>query len=184
MPPVQLPQGGGAGHEHQLEQRQGAPTPSAPPGRAAHGGGRMNSRRLNAFVEALLRNRRPKKFKPDADDADAMRAAIELRASRADEARPRPEFVSDLRRELARDLSDDITPGDQLASRRVSRRRILEGVGIAAAAVTAGVILDREVLETGHSRTSSAERQLVPDKGTGRPAAGRADLPKAQGRPF
>src|SRR5260370_22107377 len=122
MPPVQLPQGGGAGHEHQLEQRQGAPTPSAPPGRAAHGGGRMNSRRLNAFVEALLRNRRPKKFKPHADDADAMRAAIELRASQPDEARPRPEFVSDLRRQLQSDLSRDAIPGDQPAAPPEARR--------------------------------------------------------------
>jgi nitrite reductase/ring-hydroxylating ferredoxin subunit len=144
----------------------------------------MNSRRVNAFVEALLRNRRPKKFKPDADDAGAMRAAIELLASRADEARPRPEFVSDLRRELGRELSEDTTPGDQLANRRVSRRRILEGVGIAAAAVTAGVILDREVLETGHTGTSSAERQLVPDKGTWQPVAASADLTNGQVAPF
>ena len=140
----------------------------------------MNTRRLNAFVEALLRNRRPKKFKPDADDADVMRAAIELRASQPDEARPRPEFVSDLHRQLDRDLSDDITPGDQLANRRVSRRRILEGVGIAAATVTAGVILDREVLDTGHTTTPNAERQLVPDKGTWQPVAATADLTNGQ----
>jgi cytochrome b6-f complex iron-sulfur subunit len=144
----------------------------------------MNTRRLNAFVESLLRNRRPKKFKPDADDAGAMRAAIELRASQPDEARPRPEFVSDLRRELDRDLSDDITPGDQLANRRVSRRRILEGVGIAAAAVTAGVVLDREVLDTGHTTTPNAERQLVPDKGTWQPVAATADLTNGQVAPF
>lgn len=144
----------------------------------------MNTGRLNAFVEALLRNRRPKKFKPDADDADAMRAAIELRASQPDEARPRPDFVSDLRRQLDRDLSDDITPEDQLASRRVSRRRILEGVGIAAAAVTAGVILDREVLDTSHRTTPNAERQLVPDKGTWQPVAATADLTNGQVAPF
>ena len=144
----------------------------------------MNPGRLNAFVEALLRNRRPKKFRPDADDADAMRAAIELRASQSDEARPRPEFVSDLRRQLDRDLSDDITPGDQLANRRVSRRRILEGVGIAAAAVTAGVILDREVLDTGHTTIPNAERQLVPDKGTWQPVAATADLTNGQVAPF
>jgi nitrite reductase/ring-hydroxylating ferredoxin subunit len=144
----------------------------------------MNTRRLNAFVDALLRNRRPKKFKPDADDADAMRAAIELRAAQPDEARPRPEFVSDLRRQLDRDLSDDTAPGDQLAGRRVSRRRILEGVGIAAAAVTAGVILDREVLDTGHTTTPNAERQLVPDKGTWQPVAATADITNGQVAPF
>jgi cytochrome b6-f complex iron-sulfur subunit len=144
----------------------------------------MNSRRLNAFVEALLRNRRPKKFKPDADDADAMRAAIELRASQPDEARPRPEFITDLRRQLDRDLGGDTSPEDQLASRRVSRRHILEGVGIAAAAVTAGVILDREVLDTGHTTTPNVERQLVPDKGTWQPVAASADLTNGQVAPF
>lgn len=144
----------------------------------------MNTRRVNAFVEALLRNRRPKKFKPDADDAEVMRAAIELRASQPEEARPRPEFVADLRRQLHRDLSDDTTPGDQLASRRVSRRRLLEGVGIAAAAVTAGVILDREVLDTGHTTTPNAEHQLVPDKGTWQPVAATTDLTNGQVAPF
>jgi len=144
----------------------------------------MNSRRLNAFVEALLRNRRPKKFKPDADDADAMRAAIELRASQSEEARPRPEFVSDLRRQLESDLSGDAIPGDQLAGRRVSRRRLLEGVGIAAAAVTAGVILDREVLDAGHTTTPNAERQHVPDKGTWQPVAATGELTNGQVAPF
>jgi hypothetical protein len=65
----------------------------------------MKKRRLSAFAEALLRNRRPKKFKANADDADAMRAAIELRASQAEDARPRPEFVADLHRQLDRSLS-------------------------------------------------------------------------------
>ena len=38
----------------------------------------MNARRLSAFVDSLRRNRRPKAFTPDADDVEAMRAAIEL----------------------------------------------------------------------------------------------------------
>ena len=49
-------------------------------------------------------------FKPDADDAEAIRAAIELQASQAEEARPRPQFVSDLRGQLEGDLSDDPAP--------------------------------------------------------------------------
>jgi cytochrome b6-f complex iron-sulfur subunit len=142
----------------------------------------VSTRRVNAFVEALLRNRRPKKFKADADDAEAMRAAIELRASQPEEAVPRPEFVADLHHQLRRDLSDD--HGDQLTSRRVSRRRLLEGVSIAAAAVTAGVILDRQVLDTGHTTTPNAERQLVPDKGTWQPVAAAADLTNGQVAPF
>ena len=64
----------------------------------------MKKRRLSTFVEALLGNRRPKKFTADADDADAMRAAIELRASQPEDARPRSEFVAELHRQLDRSL--------------------------------------------------------------------------------
>ena len=144
----------------------------------------MKKRRLSAFVEALLRNRRPKKFNADADDAEAMRAAIELRASQPQEARPRPEFVADLHRQLDRSLNAETGAGDQVAIRRVSRRRLLEGMGIAAAAVTAGVILDREVLDTGGPSTSNTQQPLVPDHGTWQPVAGSADLGNGQVVPF
>src|SRR5262252_2835793 len=120
----------------------------------------MKKRRLSAFVENLLRNRRPKKFNADSDDADAMRAAIELRASQAEEASPRPAFVADLHRQLDRSLSAETAAGDQLSIRRVSRRRLLEGVGIAAAAATAGVFLDREVLDTGGPSASNTQQTL------------------------
>lgn len=144
----------------------------------------MKKRRLSTFVEALLRNRRPKKFNADADDADAMRAAIELRASQPEDARPRPEFVAELHRQLDRTLSAEAAGGDQLAIRRVSRRRVLEGVGIAAAAVTAGVVLDREVLDTGPAGPSNAQQPLVPDHGTWQPIAAASDLGDGQVAPF
>jgi len=143
----------------------------------------MKKRRLSAFVENLLRNRRPKKFNADSDDADAMRAAIELRASQAEEASPRPEFVADLHRQLDRSLSAETAAGDQLSIRRVSRRRLLEGVGIAAAA-TAGVILDREVLDTGGPSASNTQQPLVPDHGTWQPVAGTSELGNGQVAPF
>jgi nitrite reductase/ring-hydroxylating ferredoxin subunit len=144
----------------------------------------MKKRRLSAFVEALLRNRRPKKFTAESDDADAMGAAIELRASQAEEASPRPEFVADLHHQLARHLGAETAPGDQLSIRRVSRRRLLEGVGIAAAAVTAGVILDREVLDTGGPTTSNTQQPLVPDHGTWQPVVATSDLGNGQVAPF
>jgi len=56
---------------------------------------------VEAFVESILTDRRPKQFRAAPGDTDLLRAAIELRASGSEPARPDPEFVEDLRRQLA-----------------------------------------------------------------------------------
>jgi Rieske Fe-S protein len=115
-----------------------------------------------------------------------MRAAVELRAAKADASVPSPQFVSDLHDRLRRDLqqSDDLQPptGDErqaLRPRRVSRRLVLEGVGMAAAAGVA-VAIDRTV-STSHNQTEppSAQQRLVPDTGAWQPIGLTASL--AQG---
>lgn len=138
----------------------------------------MSTRRVTAFVEALLANRRPRAFKPDPQDAEAMRAAVELRAAQPGATLPRPEFVADLHHRLARDLNDD-EPAvvDELASRRVTRRRLFESVTVAAAAAAAGVILDRELLENKGSTSNAASRELVPDTGSWQPVAASTAVP-------
>ena len=57
----------------------------------------MTIRRVTAFIDALVHNRRPPTFNPDAEDADAMRAAIELRAAQPGATIPSSDFVADLR---------------------------------------------------------------------------------------
>ena len=127
----------------------------------------MNTRRVADFVDALLHNRRPKPFEPGADDAEAMRAAIDLRSAQPGAALPDPDFVADLHRRLATEFDADRDTDEVVrAPSPLTRRRLLAGIGVAAAAAAAaGVALDREVLSPGNSPTTTQAR-LKPDQGT------------------
>ena len=129
----------------------------------------MSTRRVTAFIEALLGNRRPRPFQPDAEDTEAMRAAIELRAAQPGATLPRTEFVADLHQQLAHALGDESTPLDELAGRRFSRRRLFEGLTVAAAAAAAGVIIDRDLLNGGGGSSPRAGRTLAPTQGDWQP---------------
>jgi cytochrome b6-f complex iron-sulfur subunit len=133
----------------------------------------VSTRRVTAFIEALLGNRRPRPFEPDAEDTEAMRAAIELRATQPGATLPRTEFVADLHQQLAESLGDELNPLDELAGRRFNRRRLFEGLTVAAAAAAAGVIIDRDILNSGGNPGSSASRTLTPAHGHWQPVAFR-----------
>jgi len=135
----------------------------------------MNARRLADFVELLRRNRRPKAFTPDADDVDAMRAAIELNNAQPGAALPSAEFVSDLHRRLADQLDETDAPVG-LAAARVTRRRVIGGLGAAAAAAVAGAVVDRELLSSGSAPSVPRAQELVPDEGAWQPVLAAADL--------
>jgi cytochrome b6-f complex iron-sulfur subunit len=137
----------------------------------------VSTRRVAAFVEALLGNRRPRHFKPDAEEAATMRAAIELRAAQPGATLPRGEFVADLHQQLAQELQAAPTRLDELADRRVTRRRLFEGLTVAAAAAAAAVIVDREVLSPGGDQGKTAGRDLVPTHGEWAPVAMRSSVP-------
>jgi cytochrome b6-f complex iron-sulfur subunit len=143
----------------------------------------MNARRLAEFVESLRRNRRPKSFTPDAEDVDAMRAAIELNQAQPGAALPRAEFVSDLHRRLAEQLDETDATVD-LDAARVSRRRLLGGISAAAATAAAaavvGGVVEREFLHPGSSPAVPAAQQLVPDEGSWQPVLAAADLGDGQ----
>jgi nitrite reductase/ring-hydroxylating ferredoxin subunit len=139
----------------------------------------MNERRLNAFVESLRRNRRPEQFTPDGDDVEVMRAAIELNSANPDAAQPRAEFVADLHRRLSEQLD---APAD-LTAARLSRRRVIGGIGAAtaaaAAAAVAGVVIDRELLNPDSSSVPTAQ-ELIPDEGHWQPVLDTTNLPDGQ----
>jgi hypothetical protein len=61
----------------------------------------MTGRGVEAFLEAILADRRPKHFRAAPDDTEVLRVAVELRAGRSEVAGPDPNFVEDLHRQLA-----------------------------------------------------------------------------------
>jgi cytochrome b6-f complex iron-sulfur subunit len=132
----------------------------------------VTRRRVTAFVEALVRNRRPDAFRADAEDRDAMRAAIELRSARVEEMTPSSQFIDELHDQLRRQLEDD-RPDEMPRAWR--RRWVLEGA-VAASAAGVAVAIDRTVFASSSPPSVSAQRQLAPDTGTWHVVAERAAL--------
>jgi cytochrome b6-f complex iron-sulfur subunit len=99
-------------------------------------------RRLQRFIEAILRDRRPRRG-PAGDDADAMRLAARLHAAHPGTADPSPAFVDSLARRLRHGVSDQSVPMPQ-------RRRFLAAAGAAAAAgIGAGIGIEHLRIGTG-----------------------------------
>jgi len=130
--------------------------------------------RVASFVNALLRNRSPRAFDLDSEDAEAIRAAIELRAARPDAAEPTDDFVRELQGRLKERLESTSTVeiGDlperqtteAFARRTLTRRHLLEGAGIAAAAAALGVVGDR-VFDHAPATRELSQQSLAPDNG-------------------
>ncbi|TMC13521.1 MAG: Rieske (2Fe-2S) protein [Chloroflexi bacterium] len=122
-------------------------------------------RRVGRFVEDLLRNRRPRRFRATPEELAAMRAAAELRSARLGADLPDPVFVDRLGRRLREELSGE--PRD----RSLTRRRLLLGAGTAAAAAVAGgaagIAGDRALAGAG-------SRELVPGGATWQPVLAAA----------
>jgi nitrite reductase/ring-hydroxylating ferredoxin subunit len=95
--------------------------------------------RVARFVDALIRDRRPKRYAADKDEAGALLAAASLRAARPGSDLPSEQFVEDLRRRLAAETDK---PGGGSGG-GWTRRRVLGMSTAAAAALLAGLGLDR-----------------------------------------
>ncbi|HEY2705206.1 MAG TPA: Rieske (2Fe-2S) protein [Candidatus Dormibacteraeota bacterium] len=116
-------------------------------------------RRVAAYVDALLRNRRPPRGRQDADDLEALAAAIELSAARPQAGLPDPRFVERLEARLREHAGGDVPAGG-----RLSRRGLLRAGGLAAAAAATGVVVDR--LAVDHPPGSPGEpEELAVDGG-------------------
>jgi cytochrome b6-f complex iron-sulfur subunit len=96
-----------------------------------------------AFVERVLRQRRPKPFRAGPGDAEVMRIAVELAAAGRPAAEPSAAFVERLRGELAGQLeppggaapAGGLAPaGHPSAGVLATRRGVVWAAGIAAAA--------------------------------------------------
>ena len=152
----------------------------------------MNTRALRRYIDALLRGRRPKPFRPDDFEAAQIRTAIELRAARQDSDAvdaPRPEFRTELHRRLAEQMSG--APADVTPEHRNTRRQVIVGtsaaVGAAAAVAVTAVSIDRAVL-AGQSAPvaagDTAAGELKPNTGSWQRVAASSDVPDGRMHPF
>ena len=131
-----------------------------------------SERRFSRFVDALLHNRRPRRFRASPEELEAMRAAIRLRAARTGADLPDPAFVDRLGRRLREKVSGEP------AGARVSRRGLLAAAGTAAAAAVAGgiagVVGDRLAAGVGGSG------ELVPNGASWQPVMAASLVPDGQ----
>jgi nitrite reductase/ring-hydroxylating ferredoxin subunit len=135
--------------------------------------------RVAAFVDALVKDRRPPRWVTDRADAAALRAAAALHATRPGADAPRSQFVERLRQQLAR-------IDDPAATRGLTRRRLLWRLGVPAGAAVAGAVVATAVrtsVDLVHTPdgTSEDEEMLVPSAGGSWVALmPLADLPENQ----
>ena len=140
-----------------------------------------------AFVDALLKGKRPPRFPADREDGDALRVATALRAATPGADAPEPEFVKRLSRQLAAAV-------ERPADASLSRRRLLAQLGVPAAAALVGAAAATALRSAadwlGAVRREADEDEHVPEgngrwvpEGIGRwvPVAPAASL--AAGRP-
>jgi len=112
-----------------------------------------------------------------------LRAAITLRAAQPGSAAPREQFVTDLHRRLAEELSREQTDQDVRPLPRPrpavdsTRRRLVAASSIAAAAAAVGAVVDHAVTNRGPAPGGAGGKQtLVPNTGTWRTVGTSADL--------
>ena len=108
----------------------------------------------------------------DDDEAAALRAAIELRASQPAADLPGSEFVEGLRRRLGEMDSEGAAPA-------LGRRRFLAAAGAGAGAVAAGVagvVVDRTLLHSPATPQAEAPGPLEPAEAAWVRVAGARDL--------
>ncbi|MBF6146739.1 MULTISPECIES: Rieske (2Fe-2S) protein [Nocardia] len=143
----------------------------------------MSSKDVERYVDDILAGRSPRGFRPDDDDAAQIRAAIALRAARTGAGSPDEEFIARLHHRLSEDLDEPAAdPGAR--TRRPTRRAVLIGTSVAAAAAAGGVI-DHTVLSgPGEPKVPAAQQTLVPSHGTWQPVLASAELPDGATTPF
>jgi hypothetical protein len=105
----------------------------------------MTSRRLSAFLDALVAGRRPGRFSAGPDDVGVLRTAIALRAARPGDAKPDDGFVSGLYEELASQARPPL--GRNARPPKSSRRRAALVAAAASVVLVAGTAAATEALD-------------------------------------
>ncbi len=150
----------------------------------------MNARGRRRYIDDLLRGRRPKPFAPDDFEAAQLRTAIELRAARQGDDGPREEFLADLHRRLAEQMTG--TPADVSGQPKqnttpkqiTTRRQVIVGTSAAAAAAVTAVSVDRLVIGGQGTEVPTASGQLTPNDGNWMRVAASSEVPEGVVHPF
>jgi nitrite reductase/ring-hydroxylating ferredoxin subunit len=139
----------------------------------------VSNRTVRRFVEGLLRGQRTEHARPDDFEAEQMKAAIELRAARLGSDAPREEFVTDLHRRLAAEMSDG-QPAVSHSRWAPRRRQVVIGGSVAAASAAAGLVAGRNLLAptVTQQATPPTQTELKPNAGAWRAVGASADLPE------
>ncbi len=139
----------------------------------------MNPHGLRRYIDDLLRDRRPRPFRPDDFEAAQIRTAIELRAARQGDDAPRQEFLTDLHRRLAEQAAG--APSETAPKHSSTRRQVIVGTSAAAAAAAAAVSLDRAVIG---DVAGGGPAQLTPNHGSWQKVAASSEVPDGRMHPF
>jgi nitrite reductase/ring-hydroxylating ferredoxin subunit len=139
-------------------------------------------RRISSYIDRLLRRRRPGRFVPTDDEAEALRAAIALRAADPEGAMPRPEFLADLRGKVATRMARTGEPEPETGERPTGRRRqLLAGTAAAAASAVVAVVVDRTVTAPSVAAPSPT---LSPSDGVWHTVLASEELAEGDARTF
>ncbi|HEV7654693.1 MAG TPA: Rieske (2Fe-2S) protein [Mycobacteriales bacterium] len=133
---------------------------------------------VRRFVEDLLGDRRPRRFRVrDEDQAAELRAAIALRAAGpAGDEGPGEEFTAGLQQRLAAQLE-----AEPVEAAHPTRRRFVQAAGIAAAGVAVGGVVDHLLIGPAGVAPAAAPEDtgtLMPNTGVWRPVVASAELPE------
>ncbi|MBL8927304.1 MAG: Rieske 2Fe-2S domain-containing protein [Pseudonocardia sp.] len=171
----------------------------------------MTARGLRRHLDDLVAGRRPRPFRASEADADELRVALELRATRPDADAPREGFVAELHRRLAAELdappaattatettatettatetttaetttAETTTPEPvRLRTGSLGRRRLLVQGAGLAAASAAAGATVGHLLSR---ETAPGQQELDPTTGTWQTVAASTDLPDGLVRAF
>jgi nitrite reductase/ring-hydroxylating ferredoxin subunit len=126
--------------------------------------------RIADFVDDLIHNRRPRRFKASAEEMQALQGAAALRSVQPGADLPNRHFIERLGRQLRSQM--EAPPVRQ----SVSRRALLRTAGFAAAAGVAGAVVERTIT----AQPLGQQATLTPDQGTWRAVAAVTDVPAGQ----
>jgi hypothetical protein len=113
----------------------------------------VTTRHLTAFIDALAAGRRPDPYRADPEDAEALRAAITLRAARPGDAAPDEAFVAELYESLAGESGAQVRSNVHPLRMRRSRAAL---IGVAASIALIGATFAATEASNNGATTTSA----------------------------